>query len=239
MSPPALPPAPPRWFRDGFLRYNRRLLGRRFAAVRAAGLERLPLHEDGPVVVYLNHPAWWDPLLCAALIGAAGGRRRHVGLIDARNLSGVLARLGFIGIEPGTGAGARRLARLADALAAHPDLALWLTPQGRFADPRERPLGFAGGLALLARRVPDARFVPLAIEYPFLGGRRPEGRMLVGEPLPGAGADTAAFEAALERTLDELAALVVRGDDAAFETLAGAPLRERPEGARVAAEARP
>ena len=220
-GPLALPPPPPRWFRDGFLRYNRWFLGRNFAAVRAADLERLPVDERTPLVVYLNHPAWWDPLICAAIVERVALARRNVALIDAKNLSGVLARLGFVGIEPGTTAGARRLGRLGDALAATPEAALWLTPQGRFADPRERPLGFAGGLALLARRVPNAVFVPLAIEYPFLGGRRPEARALVGEPLRGEHVDGAALEAGLERAMTRLADLVVRGQDEAFETLVG------------------
>ena len=222
-----LPPPTPRWFRDGFLRYNHRLLGRNFAAVRVAGLGRLPVHAPAPVVVYLNHPAWWDPLVGATLVAAVARHRRHLALIDVNNLSGVLARLGFVGIEPGTVAGARRRARLGDALADTPDAMLWMPPQGRFADPRERPLALAGGLARLVRRVPGALAVPLAIEYPFLGGRRPEARLLVGEPLEGAVADERSLEGALEETMTRLAALVVDGGLDAFETLVGKEEGER------------
>jgi len=216
-----LPRPTPRWFRDGFLRYNHRLLGRQLAAVRVAGLDRLPVHERAPVVVYLNHPAWWDPLICAAIAGARARHRRHIALIDARNLSGVLARLGFVGIEPGTVAGARRLARLGDAIAESPETMLWMTPQGRFADPRERPLALAGGLARLARRMPHALFVPLALEYPFLGARRAEARALVGTPIRAAEADESSLEAALERSMSRLAEHVVAGELAPFETLVG------------------
>lgn len=235
----ALPPRPPNWFRDGFLRYNHGLLGRRFAAVRVAGLERLPVDAQAPVVVYLNHPAWWDPLLCAALARARALHRHHIALIDAANLSGVLARLGFVGIEPGTTAGARRLARLGEALADAPDAMLWLTPQGRFADPRERPLALAGGLARLARRVPGVVVVPLALEYPFLGGRKPEARLLVGEPSLGADGDAASLEAGLERAMTQLADLVVRGEDDAFETLVGRPPPTRVDAARAVADTGP
>ena len=225
---PVIGPGPAPWFADGFLRYNRWLLGRRFAAVRVSGLGNLPLDSDAPVIVYLNHPAWWDPLMCAALVAASAPRHRHVALIDRAQLSGVLERLGFVGIEPDSLSGARRLARIGEELREVPRAMLWLTPQGRFSDPRERPLGLRGGLARLAARLPAARLVPLAIEYPFLGGRRPEARLLLGEPLEAADADEISIESGLERAMDRLADLVVRGEDAAFRTLIGAPEREAP-----------
>lgn len=218
---PVLPPRTPGWLRDGFLRYNRRLLGRQFAAVRAAGVERFPSNAPGPVLVYLNHPAWWDPLACAALVDACCRHRRHVALIDEASLSRVLERLGFVGIEPGSVAGARRLMRLADEAAVVPDLTVWLTPQGRFADPRERPLALAGGLARLARRLPNALVVPMALEYPFLGARKAEMRIFVGEPVPATEVDPSTLERGLERAMDCLAHLVVSGDRGRFRTLIG------------------
>jgi len=238
---PVLPPRTPGWLRDGFLRYNRALLGRKFAAVRAAGVERFPATASGPVLVYLNHPAWWDPLACAALVDACCRHRRHVALIDEAELSRVLERLGFVGIAPGSMAGARRMMRLADESAGQPDMTLWLTPQGRFADPRERPLALAGGLARLARRLPEAVAVPMALEYPFLGARKPEMRILVGEPIPASAADAATLEHGLESAMDQLAALIVRDDNGPFRTLIGprsaSESSARPDG--HAAEATP
>ena len=223
--PPVLPAPTPRWLREGFLRFNHRLLGRRFAAVRAAHVERFPSDASGSVLVYLNHPAWWDPLICASLAACCSRERRNVALIDEANLSGVLARLGFVGIEPGSSAGARRLARLGAELATVPDATLWLTPQGRFADPRERPLRLAGGLARLARRLPGAIAVPVAVEYPFLGGRKPEARVLVGTPIVAASVDAARLEGTLEAGLtaamDTLAGHVTSGEGGPFRTLVG------------------
>jgi hypothetical protein len=51
--------------------------------------------------------------------------------------------------------------------------ALFLTPQGRFADVRA-PLIFAPGLEHLALRHPQAKFLPLAIEYCYWEERKPE-----------------------------------------------------------------
>ena len=216
----------------GFHRYNERYLRRGFCAVRAAGLDRLPTGPD-PVVVYLNHPGWWDPLTCALLVRRAGAARRHWALIDAAELEryGILKRLGFVGIERDSRAGARHFRRIADALGGMSDATLWFTPQGRFADPRERPVRLAPGLAHLARRVPRARFVPLAIEYPFREERLPEARLRVGEPWCPADASAegaasedvdalgARFAASLEATCDALARDVVEHRDDAFETL--------------------
>ena len=227
-----LPRPPPAWLRDGFLRFNHRLLRRRFAAVRIAGLERLPLDSSAPVLVFLNHPSWWDPLMCAAIVEARGRHRRNVALIDEAELSAVLARLGFVGIEPASSAGARRLVRLGAELARGADVTLWMTPQGRFADPRERPLRLAGGLARLANRLTGSLAVPLAIEYPFLGGRRPEARLLLGEPIDGASADEAAFETALESAMNRLAELVIGGEHDAFRTLVDATSRPARAGRR-------
>ena len=51
-------------------------------------------------------------------------------------------------------------------------------------DVRERPLRLAGGLARLAKRVPEACFVPLAIEYAFWDERRPNCLLRFGAPVP-------------------------------------------------------
>ena len=225
----------------GFQRYNVRYLRRRFSAVRVAGLERLPT-GSAPVVVYLNHPGWWDPLVGALLVHRALADRRHWALIDAAELEryAILKRLGFLGIERDSRAGARAFARIGDALGATPDATLWFTPQGRFADPRERPVALAPGLAHLARRVPHARYVPLAIEYPFREERLPEARLRIGEPwtpaedvdaVSGAASDGASgpapsidalagrFARSLESTMDALASDTVAHRDEAFETL--------------------
>ncbi len=190
-------------------------------------MERFPT-GPGPVVVYLNHPGWWDPLTCALLVHRRLEHRRHWALIDAGELEryGILKKLGFLGIERDTRAGVRRFREIGDAVGVTPHATLWFTPQGRFADPRERPVRLARGLAHLARRVPDARYVPLAIEYPFREERLPEARLRIGEAhrpseAPAQSVDEldARFAASLEATADALAADTVAHRDDAFETL--------------------
>lgn len=217
-----------RWV-DLFARYSRRYLARHFHAVRLARAGRAPEIDPGrPLVVYLNHPAWWDPLLGLLLARRCFSRRQPYAPIEARALGRYqfFARLGFFGVEPGTAAGARRFLAASQEILARPGTALWVTPGGRFADPRERPVVLRPGLGHLARRVPGAVFLPLAVEYPFWEERFPEALAAFGEPLPIAGSReaeewTALLAARLEAAQDALAREALARDAGRFDTLLG------------------
>jgi hypothetical protein len=105
---------------------------------------------------------------------------------------------------------------------------LWLTPQGRFSDVRERPLRFQAGLGHLAATVEDAVFLPLAIEYVHWEERLPEVLVRFGEPVRvrrGVGRVqeaafwTARLEHNLEQTQDVLAAESQRREPGDFQVL--------------------
>jgi 1-acyl-sn-glycerol-3-phosphate acyltransferase len=224
--------------------YARRYLARHFHAVRlsrARPVVRVP--AEHPLVVYFNHPSWWDPLICLLLSSRLYPERRHFGPIEAAALERYrfFARLGFFGVEPGTARGARRFLEVSERLLARPATALWVTPGGRFGDPRERPVELRAGLGFLAQRLARQRagqtrgqrragavFVPLALEYPFWEERFPEALASFGEPLSLAeGADlsaagwTAALAARLTAAQDDLAGEALARDPARFETLLG------------------
>jgi 1-acyl-sn-glycerol-3-phosphate acyltransferase len=139
---------------------------------------------------------------------------------------GIFRHLGFFGIEQDTARGARAFLHTARALLASSRNVVWLTPQGRFMDVRERPLRLKPGLGALAAREPDATFLPLAIEFAFWTEPRPEILVSFGEPIvPGSGparsADewTRIFTDALETTQDELAARSCRREPHEWRTL--------------------
>ena len=58
---------------------------------------------------------------------------------------------------------------------------VWLTPQGRFMDVRERPIRLQRGLGALAAQREEVEFLPLAIEYSFWTEPRPEILISFGE----------------------------------------------------------
>ncbi len=224
------------WLVRGFSKYVGWMLSRQFRAVRLS-LRGWRPGEDAPrpLVVYLNHASWWDPLLALWLATCFMPRRIHFGPIEDEQMSryGFFKWIGIFGVEKGTGAGARRFLRIGQGLLARPEAVLWLTPQGRFADVRERPVRFSTGLSHLAARVPDAYFVPLAIEYGFGQERVPEIFAKFGTPVSGSDlavglgkngardADSlnAGLEATMEALQDALKVEVIGGDPAIWEIL--------------------
>lgn len=169
----ALPEISPVWLRF-FSRYATSYLRRHFHSIRLLG-PAPPNDFTGPLVVYLNHAAWWDPLVCLFLARHFFPKRNCYAPMAAAALSRYrfFQRLGFFPVETGTARGAAQFLHNSKAILEQPGSALFLTPQGKFADVRA-PLQFAPGIEHLATRVAQARFLPLAIEYPFWEERKPE-----------------------------------------------------------------
>jgi 1-acyl-sn-glycerol-3-phosphate acyltransferase len=232
-SSAALPALSPRLV-DLFSRYGERYLARHFHAVRlsrGSTLDRPGSDEprDRPLVVYLNHPSWWDPLVCLLLARRLFPRLRHFGPMDAAGLDKYrfFGKLGFFGIEPGTARGARRFLEVSQGLLARPDTALWVTAGGSFADPRERPVRLRPGLGGLIRRLDRITILPLALEYPFWEERSPEALARFGEELHVRGGERSAagwteiLESRLAAVQDALAVEALARDARRFETLVG------------------
>jgi 1-acyl-sn-glycerol-3-phosphate acyltransferase len=221
-------PAVSPWLLRLFTRYARRYVQRSFHAVRLLRAGQPPQLQERPMVVYCNHPSWWDPLLCLLLAQRYFPARTHYApmAVDALEQYRFFARLGFFGLATGTRQGAATLLRVAQAMARQPQTALWITPEGQFTDPRQRPVQLQPGLGHLARRLTAAVFVPLALEYPFWEERFPEALACFGEAvlvdqLPSRRARdwTALLASRLEATQDRLAEAACRRDTEAFETL--------------------
>ena len=214
-----------------FASYGERYISRSFHAVRLSRIQR-PDPEalrGRPLVVYLNHPSWWDPMICLLLATRLFPDRRHYAPIEAAALSKYrfFEKLGFFGIEPGTVQGARRFLEVGGEIVQQPDSVLWITAAGRFTDPRERPVRLRPGLGHLVCRMKEGFVLPLALEYPFWEERFPEalarfGRAVtIEETSLRAGDWTELLGAWLESAQDELAAESLARDPSRFETLLG------------------
>jgi len=195
-----------------FTAYSRSYVRRRFHSVRILRKGQPPTLHGRPVVFYLNHASWWDPLVCLLLARRYFDDRTSYAPIDRQMLEryAFFKRLGFFGVNSGR---TRRFLRTADAILANPNAALWITPQGDFTDVRTRPLQFQSGLGALALRHPETSFVPLAIEYPFWTEPQPEILLAFGRPIVPALEELTTTEscygallAGLEETQDTLGA---------------------------------
>ena len=167
-----------------FIWYSRRYLRRHFNSLRVSRASVLPLKTDQPLVLYSNHASWWDPLVGLLLTKEFLAGHRVFAPIDAGALEryGFFKRLGAFGVEQGTQRGAVQFLRRARTILRNPENALWITPQSRFADVRERPVTFKAGIGHLPRQVDQLCFIPVAIEYVFWEERLPEILVRFGEP---------------------------------------------------------
>lgn len=207
-----------------FRRIVRRYFRKHFRAVLAQEAERLRSIK-GPLIVYGNHSSWWDPMLIVLLGDLLMGHRRHFAPIDARALEKypILKKLGIFPVEMSSPRGAAQFLRTAEAVLRENGV-LWLTPQGRFADPREFPLAFKPGLAALAQRMPEVPALPLAVEYTFWDERLPECLLHFGEalhvsPVAPAVEATHMLEAALAKAMYALQQGALARDPRLFEVL--------------------
>lgn len=227
--PPAVLPRRWPWLIRGFRRYVRRYVRKHVHAVRVAtaGAAFPPAGE--PVLIVLNHPAWWDPLVGIVLSDAFADRDQFAAIDDAALTQyRLFARLGFVGVDTHSLRGAAAFLRLGEAVLSEPNRVFWVTAQGRFADVRERPLGLRSGVGHLAARLTKGVVVPLALEYAFWEERTPEALARYGEPIrvadhPGLDgkAWTRLIEDALTHTLDALNADAVSRDATRFTTVLG------------------
>lgn len=225
-------PLPPRWpwLVPLFRRYACRYVRKHFHAVRLSNSSATFPTTDTPVLVVLNHPSWWDPLI-GLVLSRAFADREQFAAIDAIAVRKYrfFAKLGFVGVDTKSLRGAAEFLRTGAAILSRPKHVYWVTAQGRFTDVRERPLVLQSGVGHLAARLKYGIILPIALEYTFWTERTPEALVRIGDPLlieehPRLSGKewTALIEESLTRTLDALNAEAMRRDPAAFtELLAG------------------
>ncbi|OQX69797.1 MAG: hypothetical protein B6A08_02640 [Sorangiineae bacterium NIC37A_2] len=163
--------------------YIRARMRRAFHDVLALGLfEARATVASEPVILALNHVAWWDALLLTVLEGELGAE--GFALMDASSLRELsfFRRLGALSLDR-----------------AHPKKALsdldraahLLDRAGRFVAifprgaqrPSHFPLEFRSGIFHLQKRS-QATILPIALRYEFLENARPSLLISLGEPLP-------------------------------------------------------
>ncbi len=206
--------------------YLRWFFYRRFHAVRLSHSGPPRGFEDRPLIIYGNHPSWWDPALYILLCVKLFPGRLGYGPMDAKALGhyGVFERMGVFGIALDSPRGAARFLSTSLRILSNPASVLWITAEGEFADPRRRPLQLRPGIAHLARRVPSAIILPMAVEYTFWNESRPEALVRFGEPMQAGPHRSVAewtghLEHELARSMDTLAAESMQREPRLFRTL--------------------
>ncbi len=206
--------------------YMRLQVRRHFHAVRL-GQGCLPrVDPDTAVIVYSNHPSWWDPVMFVLLHTHVFRRRRGYGPMEATSLKryGVLRRIGVFGLDLATRRGAAQFLQISARILQTTDTVLWVTAEGGFTDPRRRPVRLRPGLAHLLRGREKIVVIPLAMEFPFWNESAPEALLRFGTPLQAApDRSLADWESLLEQrlsdTMDHLAEDAMTRDPSRFDLL--------------------
>jgi len=215
------------WLVRVFRKYACRYVRKHFHAVRLSKSGHALTASDEPLLVVLNHPSWWDPLI-GIVLSRAFADRDQFAAIDAVAVEQYrfFRKLGFVGVDTKSLRGAAEFLRNGSAILSQPRRVFWVTAQGRFTDVRERPLSLQSGVGHLAARMIAGNVLPIALEYTFWTERTPEALVRVAEPLriadhPGlhGKAWTVLIGEALTRNLDTLNAEAMTRDPAAFTEL--------------------
>lgn len=220
----------------GFQRYIPRLLRKNFNAVRLASNFVPTISPDQPAICYINHPGWWDPILAFYLNKRFLAGRTIYAPIDKSALQQypVFRKLGFYGLDMDSNDGAKHFLTVTRTLLEKPTTAIWMTPGGKFCDPRERTELQPGLSHVLANHSkmghPDRpiAIIPIALEYAFWEERTPEALIQFGTPIPWETSESSprtksdwhtTLEDALADVQTDLAKKSIARDYAAFETL--------------------
>jgi len=210
----------------GFRRYVRRFVRANFNAVRVSGHESLRGLEHRSVLMFVNHPGWWDPMTAVLMTQLFFPGKQFAAPMDSDALRSypILESLGFFGISRESISGVRDLLRIGRELMRGGDVILWLTPGGQFHDVR-RSVSFLPGLSHLADREFSGVLIPMAMEYTFWSERRPELLLRFGMPvecgtLPeDRDARTRVLESLLGTVQSQLADAAIARSPAAFKTV--------------------
>jgi 1-acyl-sn-glycerol-3-phosphate acyltransferase len=190
----------------------RRYFTRHMNALRVASWGMPAAPANGPVIVYSNHPGWWDAAIYIIAADHFLPSHESYAPIDAAMLKqyGIFGRIGAFGVDLESPRGAANFLRTSAEILSSPKRSLWVTAQGRFSDVRERPLGLKPGVARLPELAPDCIVLPLAIEYGFWLERGAEAFVAFGKPMQGKDLLNLARPARLERLETELATILDR-----------------------------
>ena len=166
--------------------YLQRYFPKHFHAFAVSNTEiAATIPQESPLIVYINHASWWDPLVALVLARRFFPEHSLYAPIDADALKKYpfMQRLGFFPVQQDSLHGAGQFLKTARTILHLPGSSIWLTPEGQFADPRSRDLAFQPGLAHLASKLDRGVLLPVAVEYPFWEERLPEVLVRFGEPI--------------------------------------------------------
>ncbi len=154
--------------------YNLYLLRRAFHAIWWRGSAIFRSEPLRPLLIYANHPGWWDPLLAFFVVRRTGRDGYMMGEERTLRTFRFFRWMGGFSVDRSNARDVAQSIRYAAERLTSPATALWIFPQGEIVPPDKRPVAFFPGIAHILRRTPVCVAVPAAIRYEFADQPRPE-----------------------------------------------------------------
>ncbi|PDV97814.1 lysophospholipid acyltransferase family protein [Candidatus Chloroploca asiatica] len=148
----------------------------------------LPDPDDGPLILYLNHSAWWDGYLMYIIhrIVLQGRFDAHL-LMEEKQLRAYrfFTWSGAFGLDRGNPAETERTlaytVKLLRERKGSQARSVFIFPQGRIVPQDQRPLVMYPGVARIITQLNgDVNLCPVALRYEFSGEQRPHAFIRIG-----------------------------------------------------------
>lgn len=231
MTAPIAPARPSPRFVRFFGGYACRLLRKRFASVQlehqSEHVLRVAAAHRGPLIVAFNHPSWWDPIVGVAIKHLYMPNRPAIAPIEMAMFErfGFMRRLGMFGIETDHPDAARAMVQYVREWHERDSrIALFMTPQGGFADVR-LPIVVRPGAGAVASGLHDARVLAILSEFVFWEDKRPELLLLAREcpepARPTTAGWTRSIRDGMQHGADALAELAIARSADSFRPILG------------------
>jgi len=155
-----------------------------FERVRVQIHGPLPRPADGPLIIYLNHPAWWDGHMCFLIDRLL---LRHSFdcylMMEDKQLRAYrfFTWCGAFSVSRSDPESANTsINYIARLLRERRGRGLYIFPQGTITPNDRRPIEVYAGAARVVEQVGAATMLPVALRYEFRGEQRPEALMRIG-----------------------------------------------------------
>ena len=144
----------------------------------------IPQPADGPLIVYMNHPSWWDGYMAFVLNRMLlRGRYQGYAMMEQPQLERYrfFSWSGAFSVHRHDARSAMRSVRyIGRLLAERRNRCMYIFPQGEITPNDRRPLAIFSGLARVVRLAGGATLWPAALRYEFRGEQRPEAFIRIG-----------------------------------------------------------
>lgn len=165
-------------------RYFLRKVRRSFSRVLLKHEENISFADlETPLILYANHPGWWDGVLPFLLTSVHLGLDGYAMMEEAQmQRYGFFRRIGCFSVDRESPRDSLLSLRYAASLLRARNRLLWIFPQGEIVHVEQRPLHLYRGLAWLMKELERVTVVPVALRYELGRQERPEAWIHCGTP---------------------------------------------------------